>query len=397
MRVLILFFITLFTFAEDYFPSDDWDTVSAENVGLDQSKIDELFGMTFEDQATMSAVLIKDGYIVQEQYADGFDQDSYGTSWSTAKSYYAALIGISLDRGEIESLDDPVSKYVESYRNNEKENITIRQILNMTSGLEFPSHEHEMMFLEADHVKYAEKVGVENPPGEVFQYNNVNSMMIGEILKGATGKTAKVLLDERVFSQIGLENYTAWEDSAGNTMTYCCLDMSARDYSKFGLLFNRDGRWGDKQIISKDYVDESLQLYWGSTPDMGWSHSDTRGYSLQWWISKYDDDAKIYNTSGKFGQFIFIDKERDIVFTRITKYRPSKGDVQDWGALGSLRFLGSIKRALVVSRFLMDLGLIKLDNGSVSTPYTTADGESKEFYENYVKIVDRMADLEKDG
>ena len=397
MRVLILFFLTLFTFAEDYFPSDDWDTVSAENVGLDQSKIDELFGMTFEDQATMSAVLIKDGYIVQEQYADGFDQDSYGTSWSTAKSYYAALIGISLDRGEIESLDDPVSKYVESYRNNEKENITIRQILNMTSGLEFPSHEHEMMFLEADHVKYAEKVGVENPPGEVFQYNNVNSMMIGEILKGATGKTAKVLLDERVFSQIGLENYTAWEDSAGNTMTYCCLDMSARDYSKFGLLFNRDGRWGDKQIISKDYVDESLQLYWGSTPDMGWSHSDTRGYSLQWWISKYDDDAKIYNTSGKFGQFIFIDKERDIVFTRITKYRPSKGDVQDWGALGSLRFLGSIKRALVVSRFLMDLGLIKLDNGSVSTPYTTADGESKEFYENYVKIVDRMADLEKDG
>ena len=397
MRVLILFFITLFTFAEDYFPSDDWDTASAENVGLDQSKIDELFGMTFEDQATMSAVLIKDGYIVQEQYADGFDQDSYGTSWSTAKSYYAALIGISLDRGEIESLDDPVSKYVESYRNNEKENITIRQILNMTSGLEFPSHEHEMMFLEADHVKYAEKVGVENPPGEVFQYNNVNSMMIGEILKGATGKTAKALLDERVFSQIGLENYTAWEDSAGNTMTYCCLDMSARDYSKFGLLFNRDGRWGDKQIISKDYVDESLQLYWGSTPDMGWSHSDTRGYSLQWWISKYDDDAKIYNTSGKFGQFIFIDKERDIVFTRITKYRPSKGDVQDWGALGSLRFLGSIKRALVVSRFLMDLGLIKLDNGSVSTPYTTADGESKEFYENYVKIVDRMADLEKDG
>lgn len=397
MRVLIIFFITLFTLAEDYFPGENWETASAEEVGLAESKVAELFEMTFEDDATMSAILIKDGYIVYEKYADGFDQNSFGTSWSTAKSYYAALIGISLDRGEIDSLDDPVSKYVESYLTPEKENITIRQILNMTSGLEFPSHEHEMMFLEADHVKYAEKVGVENPPGEVFQYNNVNSMMIGEILKGATGKTAKVLLDERIFSQIGLEDYTAWEDSAGNTMTYCCLDMSARDYSKFGLLFNRDGRWKDKQIISKNYVDESLQLYWGATPDMGWSNSDTRGYSLQWWISKYDDDAKIYNTSGKFGQFIFIDKERDVVFTRITKYRPSEGDVQKWGALGYLRFLGSINRALVVSRFLMDLGLIKLDDGSVSTPYTTADGESKEFYENYVEIIDRMADLEKDG
>jgi hypothetical protein len=70
--------------------------------------------------------------------------------------------------------------------------------------------------------------------------------------------------------------------------------------------------------------------------------------------------------------------------------------VQKWGALGYLKFLGSINRALAVSRFLMDLGLIKLDDGSVSTPYTTADGESKEFYENYVKIIDRMADLEKD-
>ena len=216
MRVLILFFISLLVISEDYFPGEEWATASADEVGLDESKIEKLFDMTFEDDATMSAVLIKDGYIVKEQYAEGFDQDSFGTSWSTAKSYYAALIGISLDRGEIDSLDDPVSKYVESYSTPEKKNITIRQILNMTSGLEFPSHEHEMMFFESDHLQYAENVGVENPPGEVFQYNNVNSMMIGEILKGATGKTAKTLLDERIFSQIGLTNYTAWEDEAGN-------------------------------------------------------------------------------------------------------------------------------------------------------------------------------------
>ena len=130
---------------------------------------------------------------------------------------------------------------------------------------------------------------------------------------------------------------------------------------------------------------------------MGWSHSDTRGYSLQWWISKYDDDAKIYNTSGKYGQFVFIDKDRDIVFARITKYYPTEGDVQDWGALGYLRFLGSINRALIVSRFLMSIGLIDFDDGSVKTPYTNSDGESKEFYQNYVEIVNSIADLEKDA
>ena len=396
MRLLITLLISSFTIAEAYFPDNTWETRTAQESNLNEEQIDKLFDLTFSDQATMGAVLIKDGYIVKEQYADGFDQDSYGTSWSTAKSFYAALIGISLDKGEIDSLDDPVSKYVKEYAIAEKTDITIRQILNMTSGLEFPSHEHEMMFFEDDHMDYALNVGMESEPGEKFQYNNVNSMMIGEILKNATGKTAKTLIDERIFSKINLTNYTAWVDSAGNTLTYCCLDMSARDYSKFGLLFSRDGNWNGEQIISKEYVDESLKLYWGSTPSMGWSHSDTRGYSLQWWISKYDDQAKIYNTSGKFGQFVFVDKDRDIIFTRITKYYPSGGEVQDFGPLRFLKFLGSVNAALGVSRFLYDIGLIDLEKGSVQTPYTLADGESKEFYEKYVEIVDTMASLESD-
>lgn len=396
MRLLITLLISSFTIAEAYFPGNTWETRTAQESNLNEEQIDKLFDLTFSDQATMGAVLIKDGYIVKEQYADGFNQDSYGTSWSTAKSFYAALIGISLDKGEIDSLDDPVSKYVKEYDTAGKKDITIRQILNMTSGLEFPSHEHEMMFFEDDHMEYAFKVGMGSEPGEKFQYNNVNSMMIGEILKNATGKTAKTLIDERIFSKINLTNYTAWEDSAGNTLTYCCLDMSARDYSKFGLLFSRDGNWNGEQIISKEYVDESLKLYWGSTPSMGWSHSDTRGYSLQWWISKYDDQAKIYNTSGKFGQFVFVDKDRDIIFTRITKYYPSGGEVQNFGPLRFLKFLGSVNSALGVSRFLYDIGLIDFEKGSVQTPYTLAEGESKEFYEKYVEIVDTMATLESD-
>ncbi len=396
MRLLITLLISSFTIAEAYFPDNTWETRTAQESNLNEEQIDKLFDLTFSDQATMGAVLIKDGYIVKEQYADGFNQNSYGTSWSTAKSFYAALIGISLDKGEIDSLDDPVSKYVKEYDTADKKDITIRQILNMTSGLEFPSHEHEMMFFEDDHMDYAFKVGMESKPGEKFQYNNVNSMMIGEILKNATGKTAKTLINERIFSKINLTNYTAWEDSAGNTLTYCCLDMSARDYSKFGLLFSRDGNWNGEQIISKEYVDESLKLYWGSTPSMGWSHSDTRGYSLQWWISKYDDQAKIYNTSGKFGQFVFVDKDRDIIFTRITKYYPSGGDVQNFGALRFLKFLGSVNAALGVSRFLYDIGLIDFEKGSVQTPYTLADGESKQFYEKYVEIVNTMATLESD-
>jgi hypothetical protein len=129
---------------------------------------------------------------------------------------------------------------------------------------------------------------------------------------------------------------------------------------------------------------------------MGWIHSDTRGYSLQWWISKNDDQAKIYNTSGKFGQFVFIDKARDIIFTRITKYYPTSGEVQNFGSLRFLRFLGSADTAVGVARFLNNMGLIKFVGGNVQTPVTLEEGESKEFYEQYIEIVDTIATLEAD-
>ena len=160
MRLIIIYLLTFSVFANDYFPGDNWETRDGSSLGLDEAKIDKLFKLTFEDSATMSAVLIKDGYIVKEKHAEGFDKNSYGTSWSTAKSFYAALIGISLDKGEIQSLDEPVGNYIDSYNRDGKEDITIRQILNMTSGLEFPSHEHEMMFLKKITLSMLLKLGL---------------------------------------------------------------------------------------------------------------------------------------------------------------------------------------------------------------------------------------------
>ena len=125
--------------AAEYFPAQDWVEASAAEVNLDQSKIDRLFDMSFADDATLGAAFFKGGRLITERYAEGFDKNSHGTSWSMAKSFYAALIGISIDRGEIASLDDPVANYLD-YFNDERRDITIRQILNMTSGLDFPSH-----------------------------------------------------------------------------------------------------------------------------------------------------------------------------------------------------------------------------------------------------------------
>ena len=373
------------------FPGDEWTTKSASDLDIDQGKVDRLFDLSFEDDATQAVVLIKDGYLIGERYAEGFNVDSFGTSWSMAKSFYASLIGISIDRGEIKSLDDKVSDYL-NYFNDERSDITIRDILNMASGLQFPEHEHELMFFKKDHLAYAKNIGVEKKPNTLFEYNNVNSMLLGDILLVATGKKADELLNERILKPIGAENSTLWRDSSDNVLTYCCIDMSARDYSRFGLLFSRNGKWEQNQIISSDYVNETFTPYWEFTPER---FTDlNRGYSLHWWFSKNDDEGQIFNASGKFGQYIFVDRKNDVIFTRITKYFPTTGSKQDWGILERFN-VKDIERFLKISRFLEAIGLLDLDD-DIKTPNTRSEGESEEFYSSYPEIIDAMADLSRD-
>ena len=373
------------------FPGDEWTTKSASDLDIDQGKVDRLFDLSFEDDATQAVVLIKDGYLIGERYAEGFNADSFGTSWSMAKSFYASLIGISIDRGEIKSLDDKVSDYLD-YFNDERSDITIRDILNMASGLQFPEHEHELMFFKKDHLAYAKDIGVEKKPNTLFEYNNVNSMLLGDILLVATGKKADELLNERILKPIGAENSTLWRDSSDNVLTYCCIDMSARDYSRFGLLFSRNGKWVQDQIISSDYVNETFTPYWEFTPER---FTDlNRGYSLHWWFSKNDDEGQIFNASGKFGQYIFVDRKNDVIFTRITKYFPTTGSKQDWGILERFN-VKDIERFLKISRFLEAIGLLDMDD-DIKTPNTRSEGESEEFYSSYPEIIDAMADLSRD-
>ena len=137
----------------NYFPSEaSWEIAVPEDEGVSSQRIDKLLDLSFSDNATQSVVVIKNGKIISERYAEDYDKNSHGTSWSMAKSYYAALIGISIDKGEILSLDDKVSDYLD-YFNDERSAITLRDLLDMSSGLEFPSHEHEKMFFQSDHLK----------------------------------------------------------------------------------------------------------------------------------------------------------------------------------------------------------------------------------------------------
>ncbi|MDB4120306.1 beta-lactamase family protein [Gammaproteobacteria bacterium] len=374
-----------------YYPDADWEKSSPESQGIELKKIKKIMDLSFSDSSTQGVVVIKNGIIIGEKYAEGYTLNSHGTSWSMAKSYYAALVGISIQRGEIGSLDDPASKYLEYYKD-ERSKITIRDLLNMSSGLDFPSHEHEKMFFQKSHLDYAKNVGVEKEAGLKFEYNNVNSMIIGDILYVVTGIKADKLLVERILDPIGASNYKLWKDEMGAVLTYCCVDMTPRDYSKIGLLFARNGNWEGSQIIPEGFINETFQTVW-ETPSRFSDYK--RYYSLHWWVSKYDDESKIFNTSGKFGQYTFVDRDNDVVVTRITKYsEKDNGDIQKWGPLNFFRWAG-VGPAVTAATLLLDLGLIR-EGPDVNTPITDDSGTSKEFYEKYQEVVDAIADLSRD-
>ena len=386
---LFIFFSFSLNSAEKYFPGSTWDSVSPESQNIESKNVQTLIDLAFTDNATLGVVVIKNGRIIGEKYAAGYNMNSHGTSWSMAKSYYAALVGISIDKGEINSLDDKVENYLE-YFGGERSEITIRDLLNMSSGLDFPSHEHEKMFFRDDHLGYAKSIGVEKKAGLKFEYNNVNSLLIGDILYQATGKKADVLFKERSLNALEINDYKLWKDEKGNVMTYCCVDMSARDYSKFGLLFARNGMWNNQQIISKEFVDETFQLVWDITPERFTRLK--RGYSLHWWVSAYEDNFKIFNTSGKFGQYTFVDRENDIIVTRITKYnQQDSGDIQKWGIMKYLKWAG-VENAINLGRILIENGAIE-SGSDVVTPFTDEEGESKEFYSVYGDFIGAIENL----
>ena len=371
------------------FPSDVWQIQSAEEANIDEQKLEKLFNLSFEDPSTQGVALFKNGKLIKQRYAEGYNQANVATSWSMAKSFYAALVGISIERGEIGHLDEKLSLYLD-YFTDDRRDISIRQLLNMASGLEMPSHEHEKMFFTKDHLAYAKRVKYEKAPDQVFEYNNVNSMLLADLLFQATGIPADTLLSERIFNKIGLNNVTLWQDTAGNALTYCCVDTTVKQYARFGLLFARGGQWQGQQVIPKAYVDETFQQYWSDIPSNDLNHP--RGYSLHWWVSRYDEKPKIFNASGKFGQYIFVDPANDVVFVRVTKYHSTGGDKIDWGPLGFVNKIGSVEFRRKLAMLLSQWGWIDIQ-ADVRAPMTFDDGVSNQFSINYSEIIDNLATL----
>lgn len=302
-------------------PGSDWEVTSPAAEGMDPTVLDAARRYAFADgRNTQGVVIVRHGRIAQEWYAPGSGPDSYGASWSMAKSFTSALIGIAIDEGLIPSVDEPMTTYYPEWIGTPKESMTLRQVLHMESGLKWNenysvsdlgSSDVIQMGLSNTQLTYARTRPYEVEPGTRWSYSSGDTMLLSGVISQATGRSAAQYAQEKLFGPIGMDPVDWWQDVEGNTLTFCCLDSSSRNYARFGLLYLHGGDWNGRQVVPSDWVADSLDF------------TDLSGgrYGYQWWKAEVPGvDEDVFMANGFDGQFMFVVPALDLVVVRNGTY-----------------------------------------------------------------------------
>ena len=226
------------------------------------------FDSFLEKKRTQAFIVIQDDAVLYEQYFNGANRDSIVSSFSTAKSFTSALIGIAISEGYIHSVNDPITDYLPELAERDIvfKNITIRDLLMMSSGIKYT----EFPFVNGDNAKTyyfpnlrqlaLEDTHVARNPAETFHYNNYHPLLLGLIIERATGTSVTNYLQEKIWKPIGMEYSGSWslDENAFEKME-SGINARAIDFAKFGRLFLHNGDRDGTQVIPAEWVAESTQ------------------------------------------------------------------------------------------------------------------------------------------
>jgi CubicO group peptidase (beta-lactamase class C family) len=308
---------------------DGWDTAELKSEGFDPAKIQELIGRikAGEYKNIHSMLLVKNGKLVAEAYFPGREEDGrlreYGRDvrhgiHSATKSINGLLIGIAIDKRLIPSVDVPAAtffpEYEDVFRDAGKRGITLKHLLSMTAGLSWhewnvsysdPRNDHVAMNAGADPVRYVFERPLVARPGTKFNYSSGISIALGEIIYKVSGLRADEFAKRHLFEPLGIRDYTWLAYPNGVVQTGGGLAMRPRDMAKVGQLVLNGGRWEGKQIISEQWIRDSMK-----------QHAPDRQYGYQWWLGRLESGDRTvvtYGAQGRGGQLILVMPELKLV------------------------------------------------------------------------------------
>ena len=324
-----------------YWPTKEWRTAKPEEVGMNSSELVKAIEyLAIPDYKTDGLVIVKNGYILAEAYLGSFQKNKTHTSASVAKSFTSAILGITIDKGLVPDIDAKLCQYLDQWDCDNEEDtrsrITIRHALTLTTGLKwhedwskFDANTNDAlkMILSRKYLEYVlDREGV-SEPGESFNYSTGDPMLISGVISKATGMSVLEFARKHLFQPIGISS-ARWEsDSQGYTPTFAMLELTVRDYARFGYLYLNNGRWADKQIVSEEWVRKSTQT--DPTVKM-W-----RAYGYLWHVNLpvrlEAEDSNIppdaYMAEGVLGQKIFIIPSNNLVIVKVASEEGNSPDL----------------------------------------------------------------------
>lgn len=308
------------------------EEVSDNETGPLHNSLDTAFEIAFDkgdawEKKTSALLVMHKGQIIREQYADGYDHTTKFLGWSMAKSVCNLLVGL-LVKDKTLSLEQ--DKLYPAWENDERKSIKLKNLLKMNSGLEWieqygtVSDVTQGLFSEEDFVRFTFQKKQEDPIGEKWKYASGTTNLISGIIKREFEEYQSYLNypETALFSKLNLDSPIMETDEAGNYIMSSFLWASARDWATLGQLYLNNGEWNGEQLISKEYMEWSLQ-----------PAADSKGYGAQIWLNmdkqKFPDaPEELYWFGGYNGQYVLMVPSKELVVVRLGQNKEAPFDMQ---------------------------------------------------------------------
>lgn len=289
--------------------------------GYNKQQLSPRLQKQLDDNQTVAFLIIKNDSIAYEKYWDGYSDSSLSNSFSMAKSVTSMLIGAAVQDGKIKNLDQSVGDFIPEFKEGDKVKITIRNLLMMSSGLDWNEGYASLTsqvteaYYGTELYKQVTSLKVAEAPGKFWEYKSCDTELLGIIITKATGKSIAEYASEKIWKPIHAQHAAQWslDKKDGLEKAYCCFYSNARDFARFGKLYLNHGAWNSVQVLDSAYVQQSTTANMLPDKETG---KPTEIYGYQWWLTK-NNDEKVFYMRGILGQYVIVVPGRNLIIVRL--------------------------------------------------------------------------------
>lgn len=309
-----------YTYSQPPDLGDGWTTKSLSSQQVDTTLIYRFFNQFINEKTKVhSILLVKDGELILEEYYDGYSHSKQHDLRSVTKSIRAILMGIAIDKGFIDDINDPISKYLtnpvpKKNLDDRKEDISIKHLLTMSTGLDCndwdkkSKGQEDKVYKKKDWLQYTLDLPMINDPGSVSTYCSMGAILAAEIIEQASDMDITEFAEEYLFTPLGISNVSWGHTSKKEVISSGKrLYMTPRDMAKIGQLILNEGTWNEEEIVSAQWIQES------TTPKTKITAID---YGYFWWNTPSQVNGQILvskTATGNGGQYIMTIPELNMV------------------------------------------------------------------------------------